>query len=483
MRTDLLIIGGGFAGSILAMVARRLGLSVALVERGRHPRFAIGESSTPAGNMILDSLGRQYNLPGLVALARYGTWKDLHPDVTIGPKRGFTYFAHEPGVTWQSKAGHENELFVAASNDARRCDTHWLRADVDEWLFRRAGELGVRLIEGTEVEKLVRSASGGWSASLKTTVLGAAGGAALAAGSRTIEAALIVDATGNGNFAARHLGVAAGPPMKNRTAATFAHLDDLPAWQEFAQPDDCDYPIPADHAAQHHVTARGWMWQLRFDTGRTSVGIVTPGSQAADPQEWMSHYPSLQGQFASVGRRPPVNGWFSTGPLQRRVAHAGGKGWALMPQAAGFVDPLHSTGIAHSLAGVERVAGVLATGDSDFADHGRLTLAELDHLDTLVAACYKAPDFERFGIATMGYFAATIRYERARVEGANAPFTEAFLGADQNDVVAMGRGSLINVSGSDYRAWMTRAVAPWNDAGLLAPDVPNMYPHTAPKNW
>ncbi len=477
MRFDLLIIGGGFAGSVLAMVARRLGLSVALVERGRHPRFAIGESSTPAGNMILDSLGRRYRLPGLVALARYGTWKDAHPEVTIGPKRGFTYFAHEPGEPWRPQAGHENELFVAASNDARRCDTHWLRAEVDAWLFARALQLGVTLMEGMEVEKLERSGSGDWSASVKKGAAGAAD---------RIEATLVIDATGSAGFAARHLGVADGPAMRTRTAATFAHVDGLPSWQEFARPDSQDYPIPADHAAQHHVTARGWMWQLRFDSGRTSVGIVSPGGQAADPKEWMSHYPSLKGQFASTGQ--PTNGWFSTGRLQRRVAVAGGVGWALLPYAAGFVDPLHSTGIAHSLAGIERVVGVLASGCADFTEHGRLTLAELDHLDALIAACYEAPDFEAFGIATMGYFAASIRYEKARLEWASgaagrASFGEAFLGADQDDVVAMGRGSLAAVSRPDYRAWMTRAIAPWNDAGLLAPDVPNMYPHTAPKNW
>jgi len=47
MDVDLANVGSGFGGSILAMVARRLGLRVALLERGRHPRFAIGESSSP----------------------------------------------------------------------------------------------------------------------------------------------------------------------------------------------------------------------------------------------------------------------------------------------------------------------------------------------------------------------------------------------------------------------------------------------------
>jgi FADH2 O2-dependent halogenase len=49
---DLAVVGSGFSGSLLAMIARRLGLSVALLERGRHPRFAIGESSTPLANLL-----------------------------------------------------------------------------------------------------------------------------------------------------------------------------------------------------------------------------------------------------------------------------------------------------------------------------------------------------------------------------------------------------------------------------------------------
>lgn len=475
MRVDLLIIGGGFAGSILAMVARRLGLSVVVVERGEHPRFAIGESSTPAGNMILDSLGQRYDLPGLRALARYGTWKDAHPEVTIGPKRGFTYFAHTPGELWTSQPRHENELFVAASNDEKLCDTHWLRADVDAWLFKRAGELGATVMEGMEVAALERLASGVWSADLRHPDV---------AGRDRVEAAVVVDATGGGGFASKHLGVAEGAALRTKTSAVFAHVEDLPTWQDFAQPDDRDYPIPADHAAQHHVTPSGWMWQLRFDSGRTSLGIVTPGGQAPDPQKWLSAYPSLRGQFEFV--RGLTHGWFSTGRLQRRVDVAGGEGWALLPHAAGFVDPLHSTGIAHSLAGVERVLAVLASGDGDFSEHGRTTLAELDHLDALVAACYEAPGFEAFGIATMGYFAASIRYERARVKWARevaGAFEGAFLGADSADMVAMARGSLAAVHRPDYREWMRRAVSPWNDAGLLAPEIPNMYPHTAPQGW
>jgi len=58
---DLAIIGSGFAGSLLAMIARRQGRSVALVERSHHPRFAIGESSTPITNLLLEELATRYD--------------------------------------------------------------------------------------------------------------------------------------------------------------------------------------------------------------------------------------------------------------------------------------------------------------------------------------------------------------------------------------------------------------------------------------
>src|SRR5262249_10095591 len=69
---DLAIAGSGFGGSLLAMVARRLDLSVLLLERGAHPRFAIGESTSPLTNLLLEELAQRYDLPRLLPLASYG---------------------------------------------------------------------------------------------------------------------------------------------------------------------------------------------------------------------------------------------------------------------------------------------------------------------------------------------------------------------------------------------------------------------------
>src|SRR5262245_6509858 len=95
---DIAVIGSGFSGSLFAMVAHRLGLRVLLIERGRHPRFAIGESASPLAGVVLEQLADRYNLPRVKPLASYGAWQRAYPHVSCGLKRGFTYFEHRRGV-------------------------------------------------------------------------------------------------------------------------------------------------------------------------------------------------------------------------------------------------------------------------------------------------------------------------------------------------------------------------------------------------
>ena len=71
-RYDIAIVGSGFAGSLLAMIARRLGRSVVLLERGRHPRVVIGESSTPITNLLLEELTTRYDLASRQAARQMG---------------------------------------------------------------------------------------------------------------------------------------------------------------------------------------------------------------------------------------------------------------------------------------------------------------------------------------------------------------------------------------------------------------------------
>src|SRR5207302_7470810 len=114
---DLAILGSGFGGTLLALVARRLGYSVAILERGSHPRFAIGESSTPLADFKLAAIADRFGLDWLRPFAKHGSWKATYPDIRCGLKRGFSFFRHQPGQTYTPNAANDNALLVAASPD------------------------------------------------------------------------------------------------------------------------------------------------------------------------------------------------------------------------------------------------------------------------------------------------------------------------------------------------------------------------------
>src|ERR1041385_9228090 len=82
------IVGSGFAGSLLARVLTRIGYDVVLLERGTHPRFAIGESSPPLANLSLERIGLRYGLDDCYTLATNGRWLQRFPSVRRGLKRG-----------------------------------------------------------------------------------------------------------------------------------------------------------------------------------------------------------------------------------------------------------------------------------------------------------------------------------------------------------------------------------------------------------
>ncbi len=69
---DIAIVGSGFAGSLMAMIARRLGRSVVLIDKGKHPRVVIGESSTPLTNLLFEELAIRYDLSALKTSRQMG---------------------------------------------------------------------------------------------------------------------------------------------------------------------------------------------------------------------------------------------------------------------------------------------------------------------------------------------------------------------------------------------------------------------------
>ncbi len=494
---DVVILGSGFGGSLLAQIARRLDFRVALVDRAHHPRFAIGESSTPAADLILASLARRYDLRALQPLTRYGSWKQHYPHLVCGPKRGFSYFAHRPQEQFEVRNDHANELLVAASQDDQNCDINWYRADVDQFFAEQAREAGVEVWEDTCLEAI--EGRDPWRFRL---VRGAE--------TWQVGAPLAVDATGTAGALLRLLHIDdATERLRTRSAAVYSHFENVPHWSQLLAELRADvglYPFAPDKSALHHILDGGWMWNLRFDNDLLSAGFcVIEGSEAYQAlgrrppaawfQEHISRYPGLTWLFQDA-RVADIPGRIELVPrLQRCAARASGRDWVALPHTVGFVDPLHSTGIAHTLSGVERVARMLShhwqrpTWNEQLQAYQSTVFRELEFIDQIVHGCYLAMEnFERFVDFSMTYFAAATSWEKRRLESPDDDQGALFCADDAALRCAVGglyHTVLRNPHDSQktdlgaFRERTRELLAPFNHAGLCDPTVMNMYRYTA----
>ncbi|MDQ3674640.1 MAG: FAD-dependent monooxygenase, partial [Gemmatimonadota bacterium] len=267
---EVAIVGSGFAGSILARVLAVLGYDVVLLERGTHPRFAIGESSTPLANLSLERLGLRYGLADCYRLATHGRWLAHLPELRRGLKRGFTFYRHHPNEPFATRGFDSERLLVAASPDDSLADTHWLRADVDHHFVRQAIAAGVDYRDCVDLT----------SADVASDPVRLAG-----TRNRTpfeLRARFLIDASGPNGFLARQLSIPSGlEHTETRSALVFSHFDGVRLMDDVA-PGLPAGPYPDDRAAVHHLIDEGWMYALRFDHGVTSAGfLLTPRGLAA----------------------------------------------------------------------------------------------------------------------------------------------------------------------------------------------------------
>lgn len=481
---DLAIVGSGFSASLLAMIARRIGLSAILIERGSHPRFAIGESTSPLMNLIIEQLAERYNLPRLLPLATFGAWQRNYPEVVCGLKRGFTYFKHEPATRYRVASDRSNQLLVAASPNNEVADTHWLRADVDHFLLKEAITLGAEYLDRTTLHEVE------WMNGNLTCLLGERLGQAV-----RVRARLTIDASGPNGFLCQQLKLS-GRGFDNYppTQSLYSHFinvhrcDNLPDYEVDEMP-----PYPPDDAALHHVFDGGWMWVLRFGNSVTSAGIAVTDELAAELKlsegeaawrRFLSRFPTIAAQFAGSEAIREFT-WMPR--LASRTTTATGQGWALLPSAAAFVDPLFSTGMPLALLGVERIGKMFEEGlnqgdlSGRLREYGRITLAEADHTAHFIASCYAAfPCFENFTAYSMFYFAAASYSEMARRLDCHRP-VRRFLAADRRLFAAgtLELGQLLRKPCSTpsgiFAARVKNAVEPLNIAGLCDPLKRNWY--------
>ena len=480
---DVAIVGSGFAGSLTALALLKRGRRVVLLEKGRHPRFAIGESSTPLANLLIEELADRYDLPQIRVFSKWGTWQRARPEVACGLKRGFTFFFHEAGTPFGDDASRQRQLMVAASPHDGIADTHWYRPDFDHALVREAEREGAIYLDETQLES-VRQAGD------KTTIEGTRHGRSI-----RVTAPFVIDASGPRGFlhGALNLGEQTRrwlPP----TEGLYTHFTNVERWDRLHDTDEAP-PYQIDDAALHQVFPGGWIWILRFNNGITSAGAALTDRLAASIRAsegepaWrrlLASLPSVADQFRDARAVLP----FVHSPrIAFRSARVAGTNWALLPSAAGVIDPLLSTGFPLTLLGILRLVDVLErtsdAGDraSALAEYERVTLAELDITEQLVAALYATMDapamFKRLSLL---YFAAASYSETARRLG-RPDLAPGFLlsahptfGPEMAACAGLALDARSESAQRSLESRIDRAIEPFDAAGLRDRSRRDWYP-------
>jgi tetracycline 7-halogenase / FADH2 O2-dependent halogenase len=480
---DVAVVGSGFGGSLVALALLRRGRRVVLVERGRHPRFVIGESSTPLANLLIEELADRYDLPRIRAFSKWGTWQRTRPDVACGLKRGFTFFFHRPSERFADTLEHDRQLLVAASPHDEIADMHWYRPDFDHALVREAEAEGAVYLDQTRLDHLHREGD-------LTILDGHREGRSV-----RISARFVVDATGPRGFLQHALGLDEGPRRwLPGTQGLYTHFEGVERWVRL-NPTAESPPYPVDDAAVHQVFPGGWIWILRFNNGITSAGAaltdpVAAALGAADgAPAWnrlLATLPSVADQFRDARATLP----FVYAPrLACRSARVAGSAWAMLPSAAGVIDPLLSTGFPLTLLGILRLVDLLERTspgperDAALLEYEKTTLAELDATERLVAALYatmtEASLFKRLSLL---YFAAASFSETVRRLG-RPDLAPGFLlrahptfGPELAACASLAASAPHGSARQALEVRLDRAIEPFDTAGLLDRTRRHWYP-------
>ncbi len=472
---DIAVLGAGFGGSLFAACAAAIGYSVILVEKHHHPRFAIGESTSPLANLVLEEIAQAYDLKELLPLTNYASWKSTVPHLRCGLKRGFTYYTHPLGKPRSNE--RDNELLVAASPCDAVADMHWMREDVDLFFCNVARSRGVDYRDDTRTE--IHDYERGWCLTLHT-----------AATADKVTAKFLIDAGGPRGTVANFLKMGeASFPTLPETSAIYTHFNGVELCNSGSLH---GAPYPPDWAAVHHLFDGGWIWSLRFDDGLVSAGAALTKPfmrkylRADHPDlQWQQLLELLPGVRSLFCKSAPARPFCHAPTLSWRASKAAGRAWAMLPSAAASIDPLFSTGIPLTLLGIQRLMDQLGSSglDADLTDYSRVTLDEADCTAALVGACYKTMgNMALFAPLTMLYFAGVSYAETARRTG-RTRLSSGFMSLDRaafrrNMLAILGNIDRYSATPSDVsRLWsdIAEIIAQINVAGLAQHAKHNWY--------
>ncbi|WP_081974967.1 NAD(P)/FAD-dependent oxidoreductase [Novilysobacter arseniciresistens] len=314
---DVLVIGGGPAGSTIATLLARKGWQVTMLEKDRHPRFHIGESLLPMNMPILERLGVLEQVRGIGVLK-------LGADFPVddGSYNGFP--------------------FKRALGDSPGYAFHVKRAEFDQLLFEHARGEGVDARDNVRVERVELDDG--------ATLVHARG----EHGTLRFRPRYLVDASGRDAFLGGRLGLKRRNP-RHASAALFSHYTGVER-------------RPGDDAGNVSIIRHehGWLWLIPLRDGVTSVGAVcTPeylkqrrGDSEAFLQQTLESVPAAAERMRGAKRVAPVH---ATGNYAYDCSRMSGPGWMLLGDAWTFVDPMFSSGVFLAMNSAELGAGAVDT--------------------------------------------------------------------------------------------------------------------------
>ncbi|MCI0897152.1 MAG: tryptophan 7-halogenase [Chloroflexi bacterium] len=340
LSADVIVIGGGPAGSAAATMLARKGWEVTVLEREQFPRDHVGESLLPASIPILEELGALPAVESAGFLTKYGAT-----------------------MVWGTGDAPWSWYFKETSQRYPHSYQVW-RPQFDQILLENAKAQGVTVLEGHQVTGVIFD--GGEAVGVEFTNRDRVSGEA--------QCRFVVDASGQSTLLARHLESKQWDPFFQNLAvyAYFTGVQPLP------EPDQNNIFI---ESYRH-----GWLWSIPLHTGRTSVGAVVDSKTGQEGIQQNGAKAFLEAQLAQSGHTRAMleNAKMDSEPTVVRdwsytAEKLFGPGYILAGDAACFVDPLFSSGVHLALmSGVLAAAYVTtALNDPSMADAAGQVYQEL----------------------------------------------------------------------------------------------------------
>ena len=209
---DIVILGSGIAATTLALALGKIGCRTLVIEKGQHPRFAIGESTVPSSTVVWSHLARTYNIPEYLHISHYLGMQEQ--GITGYPKAGFWFGLHQEGQALQQK----HELMLETLKLPMGPDVHMYRASVDHYLVRRLPAYGVDYSDHSEMVDFEYDSN----AKLVLLRINQAGM------EQDIAARFVVDASGHAAVLARKFDLlAAHAEIHTHTRSIYGHFRDV----------------------------------------------------------------------------------------------------------------------------------------------------------------------------------------------------------------------------------------------------------------